>query len=135
MRFEVEPEMVEPIIRDQIAAAVVAQLGDTTELVKSMVHLALTVKVAENGMPGQYRSENRFDFVEAIAGKAIREAATQAIRQVVDEQRPQIQKAIEAELKRAPRKTAAAILSAFIEGVEKDYRIKADFTISAPERY
>lgn len=132
MKFEVDEKMVEPIIRDQIAAAVVSQLGNTDELVAKMVRLALSVKVNSDGVPDKYSSYNKHDFVEAIAGKAIREAATQAIRQIVEDQKPQIQAAIEGELRRAPKKTAKAILAAFVEGVQRDYSIKADFTISQP---
>lgn len=133
MKFEVDEKMVEPIIRDQIAAAVVSQLGNTDELVSRMVHLALSVKVNSDGKKDQYSHYNKFDFVEAVAGKAIREAATSAIQQIVEEQKPLIQSAIEDELRRAPKKTAKAILSAFLDGMQRDYRIKADFTITAPE--
>lgn len=133
MKFEVDEKMVEPIIRDQIAAAVVSQLGNTDELVSRMVQLALSKKVDDSGKVNQYSSYNKFDFVEALAGKAIRDAATEAIREIVAKEKPVIQAAIEAELKRRPKKTAAAILSAFLEGVSNNYRIKADFTITNPE--
>ena len=128
MEFKVDEKIVEPIIRDQIAAAVVSQLGDVEELVKTMVNLALEQKVGRDGKPSKYSSDNKHTFIEAVAGNAIREAATEAIQAVVNDQKKNIQAAIEAELKRAPKKTAAAIVSAFVEGACKPYKVQADFT-------
>lgn len=133
MKFEVDAKLVEPIIRDQIAAAVVSQLGDTTELVKRMVHLSLTAKVNSEGKIDQYSSYNKYDFIEVLAGKAIREAATQAIQKIVAEQQPAIQAAIEAELRRSPKRTASAVLSAFLDGVKSNYRITANFVFRENE--
>ena len=127
MKFEVDEKLVAPIIRDQIAAAVVAQLGNTDELVRKMVHLALTQKVGSEGVPAQYSSDNRYDFVEAVAAKTIRDAARSAIQQLVEAQAPAIQKAIETELKRAPKQTAAAIISAFVDSAKNPYTLRCDF--------
>jgi len=130
VKFEVDEKLVAPIIRDQIAAAVVAQLGNTDDLVKRMVHLALTHKVNADGVVGQYSSENRFDFVEAISAKAIRAAAVAAVTKIVEEQKPAIQAAIEAELKKSPKKTAAAVIDAFVEGAKNPYRLTCNFQFS-----
>lgn len=135
MKFEVDEKMVEPIVRDQIAAAVVSQLGNTDELIKRAVSLALKAKVDGNGHISKYNSDNRYDFVEAIASKAIREAAEAAIMNIVEEQKPNIQKAVEDQLKRAPKKTAAAIVNAFCESAGNSYKLTADFTIKPATNY
>lgn len=130
MKFEVDQNLVEPIIRNEIAAAVIAQLGDPSVLLQRMVGLALRQKVSSNGTVSQYSSDNKHDFVEALAGNAIREAAREAIEFIVAEQKPKIQAAIEDELRKSPKKTAAAIVAAFIEGPQNPYRINASFTIT-----
>ena len=130
MKFEVDEELIKPVIRDQIATAVVSQLGNTDELVTTMVNLAFAQKVNDKGVVDSHSHYNKFDFVEAVASKTIRDAATLAIQQIMAEQQPVIQKAIESELRRAPKRTAKAILSAFLEGVTNNYRIQADFTIT-----
>lgn len=132
MKFEVDEKLVEPIIRDHIAAAVVAALGNTDELIRQMVVLALKVKVQADGSISQYSSYNSFDFIEAVSGKAIREAATKAILEIVENQKPAIQAAIEDELRRAPKKTAASIISAFCQSAGSNYRITANFQITNP---
>ena len=130
MKFEVDEKLVAPIIRDQIAAAVVTQLGNTDELIRRMVHLALTVKTQSDGTISKYSSDNRYDFVEAISAKAIREAAQSAVQKIVEDQKPAIQAAIEAELKRSPKKTAAAVIDAFVEGAKNPYRLSCNFQFS-----
>jgi hypothetical protein len=130
MKFEVDENLVAPIIRDQIAAAVVTQLGNTDELIRRMVHLALTVKTQSDGTISKYSSDNRYDFVEAISAKAIREAAQSAVQKIVEDQKPAIQAAIEAELKRAPKKTAAAIIDGFVEGAKHPYKLTCNFQFS-----
>ena len=130
MKFEVEKEMVEPIIRDHIASAVIASIGDPEDLIRKMVALALTHKVDRDGKVGQYSSENKFDFIEAMAGKAIRDAAREAIVRFVEEQKPKIQEALVIELKRRPQKTAAAIITAFCAASATEWRVKADFSFA-----
>ena len=127
MKLEVEKEMIEPIIRDHIASAVIANIGDPEELIRQMVGLALSVKVNRDGKVGQYSSENKYEFIQAVAGKAIREAATEAIVRIVEEQKPAIETAIANELKRRPRATASAIVAAFAGAGANRYRIEADF--------
>lgn len=130
MKFEVDKALVEPIIREQIAAAVVAQLGDTTELVRKMVMVSLSKKVDEEGNVNSSSYYNKHDLIESLAGKAIREAAAAAVRKVIADQQPAIEKAVADHLRKSPKETAAAIVAAFAKGVGSDYRLTAKFEIS-----
>lgn len=127
MKFEVDEKLVEPVIREQISAAVVAQLGDTTELMKKMIHQSLSVKVNKDGKVDQYSSYNTFSLIEALAGKAIREAARQAIETIVEEKKPEIEAAVRDYLSRAPKRTAAAIVNAFCDSATTKYRMSVEF--------
>lgn len=133
MKFEVDKSIVEPIVSAQVAAAVASQLGDPEKLITGLVNAALTRKVNSHGKVSQYNSENKHAFLEVLAGQVIREAARQAIEKIVAEQRPLIQTAVEEHLRRQPKKTAAAIVSAFAEGAGNRYRTAVHFTFSETE--
>lgn len=135
MKFEVDPKLVEPIIRDQIAAAVVASLGDPAELIRRMVTISLTQKVNADGIVSQYSSENRFDLIEALSAKAIREAAKKAIENVVRDSAPQIEAEIVRQIKAAPKKTAAAMMAGFmgLAGQPNNYRLSANFVFGTSD--
>lgn len=135
MKFEVDPQLVEPIIRDQIAAAVVAQLGDPAELIRKMVLQVLTQKVGSNGQISQYSSENKYDLIEALSANAIRTAAKAAVERLAQESHPQIEAEIIRQIKAAPKKTAAAIMAGFmgLAGQPNNYRLSANFVFQSAE--
>ena len=120
MKIDVGENIVEPIIRDQIAAAIAAHLGDSEEIVRTLVASAMKAKVNANGVVSSSSYENKYNFLEALCGKAIRNAATKALEVIVEEQAPVIQSAIEEELRKRPKKTAAAIMDGFV-GTSKQY--------------
>lgn len=129
MKFEVEKEMVEPIIRDQIAAAIVAQIGNPTELIKKMVHLALSQKVNREAEVSRYSSDNRYSFVEALTAKAIREAAREALERIISAHQSEIEDAVVRELRRSPRKTAAALVAGFVDAASVRQRVNVKLEI------
>lgn len=119
MKIDVGENIVEPIIRDQIAAAVAAHLGNPEEMIRKLVAVALNAKVNQNGVVSNSGYENKYNFLEALAGKAIREATAAALEKIIAEQAPTIQAAIEDELRKRPKKTAASIMAAFIDSSGK----------------
>jgi high-affinity K+ transport system ATPase subunit B len=135
VKFEVDPKLVEPIIRDQIAAAVVASLGDPADMIRQMVTLSLEQKVNADGIVSQYSSENRFDLIEALSAKAIREAAKEAIQRVVRESAPLIEAEITRQIKAAPKKTAAAVMAGFmgLASQPSNYRLSANFVFASAD--
>lgn len=128
MKIDIGENIVEPIIRDQVAAAIAAHLGDPEDMMKKLVSAALKTKVNDKGVVSQYHHENKYDFLEALCAKAIREAAFKALEKVVADQLPNIQKSIENELKKRPQKTAAAIIAGFCDNTElARYRTTVSF--------
>lgn len=133
MKFEVEEDLVQPIIKEKIAAAVVSQLGDTTKLIEEMVKRALEVKVDGDGKVSNYSSYNKFTIIEAMARKTLQDAAKEAVQRIVEEQKPAITKAVQDYLKKAPKKTAASIVNAFCESAQNNYHLKVDFQVSGKD--
>ncbi|PQM29433.1 hypothetical protein CVO77_00400 [Sphingopyxis lindanitolerans] len=135
MKFEVDEKLVEPIIRDQIATAVIAQIGDPTALIRHCIEQTLKQKVSSNGTISTYSSENKFDFIEVLSANAIRAAAKAAVEKIAQDAAPQIEAEISRQIKAAPKKTAAAIMAGFmgLAGQPNNYRLTANFAFQATE--
>ena len=79
--LKVDEQMVSKILEKQIQAAIVAQLGNQDKLIEKAVGVALSEKVSDNGTVSKYSSDNKYDFLEVLATKSVREAATEALKE------------------------------------------------------
>jgi hypothetical protein len=120
-------DLLEPIIRQHIAAGVVAAIGDPAALIRAVVDRACKEKVNSEGKRGQYDSDNKYDFVEQIAGNAIREATRKAVMTYVEEQRPAIETAVVAHLKRSTTKFAKTLVDGLVESTKQRWNINCEF--------
>lgn len=133
VKLEVTDELIRPIIESQIAAAIAEQMGGAESLVETMVSAALNVGVNSDGKHTGRNYDDKYTFLEAVCGKAIREAAQTAVIRLVEENKPTIEKAVTDQLARAPKKTAAAIVAAFVESTSNKYAVKCDFSFNVKD--
>lgn len=127
-------DLLEPIIRQHVAAGVVAAIGDPAELIRQIVDRSLKVKVDSEGKVNDYSHYNTHDFIDAIAGKTIREATKAAVIEYVNEQRPAIQAAVKAHLTRKTSAVAKALVDGLIESTSQRWDMKCEFVAKREER-
>jgi hypothetical protein len=120
-------DLLEPIIRQHIAAGVVAAIGDPATLIRAVVERACKEKVNSEGKKSQFEYDNKYDFVEAIAGQAIRAATKKAVLAYVEEQRPAIEAAVVAHLKRSTSKFAKALVDGMIASTHQRCDVTVEF--------
>lgn len=120
-------DLLEPIIRQHIAAGVVAAIGDPAALIRTVVERACKEKVCRDGTRSQYSSDNQYDFVEFTAGQAIREATKKAVMAYIEEQRPAIEAAVAAYLRKSTTKFAKAIADGFVASTSQRCEVKVEF--------
>ena len=116
----VDESVVRPIIEKRIQAAIVKELGETDSLIERMVALALSQKVNMDGNVGQYSSDNKYDFIEAICGKAVRKAAEEAMKEWASSNAEKVKQAVIKELAKPNRQRTMA--KAFADAVEESVR-------------
>jgi|GEM_PF-4736430 len=121
----INEDMVKPILQKQIEAAVLARLGNTEELIRKTVSFALNEKVDKNGNVSTYRSDNSYDFLELLVGKAIREAAEESLRDWLKDN-VQIVKAMVTKEMNNPERQGTLIKS-FADTVEEALRYSWNF--------
>src|SRR3990167_123719 len=73
LNISVDPNLVEPIVRAEIEAAIVAQLNNVPDLVPKLVQAAMADKVDERGNKGRYDSENKYLFIDVLCRNAIQD--------------------------------------------------------------
>ena len=122
--FKIPKEVIEPIVREQITAGVVAALGNPSELIATVIDRAMKQKVNDSGRVDKSDYYNRHNLVEVLATKAIHEATKAAIVAWVEKSKPAIQEQVEKALTR--RKTAFA--KALVDGLVSSTRQSWSFT-------
>lgn len=124
--LEVSEDMIKALIEKRISAAIVGALGDSTKVLESAVTLALRQKVSNNGSISRYSSDNKFEFVEVMAGEAIRKAAKKAMQDWLTQNSEKVRDAVIKEMKKPKR--VNSIAQAFANSVEQS--IKTGFRVN-----
>ena len=118
--LKVDQALVSKILEKQIQAAIVAQLGNQSQIIEKAVSVALSEKVNSEGKKDQYSSYNTHDFLEVLASKSIREAATLALKEWLDLNRDKIKQAVFDELKKPSRQRTIA--NAYADAIESSLK-------------
>lgn len=121
----INEDMVKPILQKQIEAAVLANLGNPEELIRKTVSLALSQKVDKNGNVSNYRSDNRYDYLEILVGKAIREAAQVSLKEWLETNASLIKEMVKQEMNKPERQ--GTLVQSFADAVEKSIRCSWNF--------
>jgi hypothetical protein len=121
VEIKVGKELIEPIIRAKINAAIIDALGDPEALLSHMVNRAMQTKVNENGKIDKYSSYNKYDFVEVLCKKEIHKAVVIAVREWITSHGPQIEKAVAAHMNRKTNPFAKALVSGLKEACMKNW--------------
>jgi len=115
--MKIDQAVVTSVLQKQIQAAIVANLGGEKDLIAKAVTVALDKKVNADGCVSKYSSDNRYDYLEAVCSKAIRETTKKAVQEWLEKNCEKIKKAVLAELNK-PRR-AQSIAKSFADSVEK----------------
>lgn len=118
--INIDSEIVRPIIEKRIQAAIIKELGGSDSLIESMVSLALSKKVDRDGKMGKYSSDNKHDFIEAICGKSIRDAAIIAMKEWAENNAEKVKNAVLKELSKPNRQRTMA--NAFADAVQESVK-------------
>lgn len=117
------------LANELIAVKLTEALAMSPDGVREIVHAALGVRVAaDNGQPPRYSSDKTIPWVEFVAADMIRAATKKVLAERVETMKPQIEKAIEAMLKKSSGTIAEALVGAFTEQCKSGYRLNVGMT-------
>ena len=122
----INEDMVKPILEKQIQAAIMANIGDVDQLFEMVIKKALSVKVDRDGNVSKYSSDNNYDFLEVLTGNAIRKAATEAIREYVNENQETLKNVLKKEMEK--KSNQSKLIEAFVEAATRSFDYRYHFS-------
>lgn len=134
LSMELPAEIVERAVRDKITSAIARELGDPAEIIRRQVSAVLDLKVNIKGEIGSYSSENKYTFIEAQAGKLIREAAKEALVEFFNENKAKIKECVKKEVAKSPSKMAKVFMDGITSGLTATYGSKIEIVFENKDR-
>jgi hypothetical protein len=125
MSLQLDQNMVKGVLEKQMQAAILANIGDADKLISKVVETALHEKVNNDGNKSNYSSDNKYDYLEILTGKAIRKASEEALREWLDTNKLLVKAAVYKELCKPERHETLA--KAFADAVEESLECKWNF--------
>ena len=108
------------VLDKQIQAAIVAQIGNSDALIATAVSFALRQKVDSSGTISKYSNDNKYDFLDILAKRAVQDAAKEAIKEWLAINSQKIKEAVLKEMKKPTRQNSIA--KAFADAVESSLK-------------
>lgn len=124
INLSINKEVVEPIIRSKIQAAIIETLStDSETIVEKIVEQALEMKVDDDGKVNSYSSYNKTPIIEWLCRDAIRKASIEALKQYLLDNRQTIKEAFIRKLSQRGHagKLAEKIISSLSKGIESTW--------------
>lgn len=106
-------DIIEPIVKAHIQAALAEALGDKSHLLEQMATQVLSAKVDYKGNPPRYSSDEAGTFIEVTLANELREAVRSVLREELGKHKERMRAAIVAELE----KKNSPIVKAMVEGL------------------
>jgi len=133
MTLQVDKCLVEPVIKAQIQAAIVRELGQTERLVEKVVAQALTVKVNSEGKHSKSSYRNEFTYLNWLTGDVIRRAAKEAIREYIEEVRDEIKVEVAKQIRKRSNDFATALVSGLADALKASWRFDVKVGFDSPD--
>ena len=112
-------DLIEPIVRAQLQASITAALGRSDLLVAQVVQTVMNEKVDGDGKSSRYDSAT--PLITWMANKAIKEAASEAIKEWFAENKDEMKKHLRASIQKNAKGMAEAFVLSMNKAVECNY--------------
>ena len=99
--FNLPKELLTPIIRETVSAAIIKELGDPSEVIRLLVGRALGEKVNSAGRKSGYEYENKYTFLELMTGNYIRGLAEEVLKEIFEQRRDDVKAAVKSCLEKS----------------------------------
>jgi len=122
-KIELSKDLIEPIVRAQLQAAITSALGHREELVASVVHTMMNQKVDEKGQPSSYSYAK--PLITWVCENGIREAAHEALKEWMAEHRERLKQQLIAEFSKPKHKQhlAEQMVLGMTKSFESTYKL------------
>jgi len=133
LNFTVDPNIVEPIIKAEIQAAIVAHLNNVPDLVAKLVQAAMADKVTESGAKSRSDYENKYLFIDVLCRQAIQEAARESMRVYITDNAPLFQAEMQRQLAKQKSNLAKLFVESLVGSMKSAWSFKVNVNLPGQE--
>lgn len=126
-KIELSKDLIEPIVRAQLQASIVAAMGRSDQLIAQVVNTVMNTKVDSSGHAGNYSS--KVPLITWMAEKAIKEAAMEAIKEWFADNKDEMKKQLRAAIKKNANGMAESFVLSMAKAAECEYHTKIEVTV------
>jgi len=119
-KIELSKDLIEPIVRAQLHASILAAMGQRDQLIGSIVTTIMNTRVDEKGDPSRYDSAK--PLITWMAEKAIKETALEAIKEWFANNRAEMKKQISIAITKQAKNMAEQLALGIAKATESSYR-------------
>lgn len=112
------------LAKQAISAHIIKGMMAAPELITQVVAGALTRKVNSEGKVDSYQHHNTHSFLQFVTEDLIRKATIEALQAHVESIKPDIVKAVAAEMKKAAPSIAVALVDGFAQNAKDRYNLQ-----------
>lgn len=123
-------DVIEPIVKAQVAAGIVAALGNPEQIIIKAVEHAMRQKVDSSGKVSDSSYNNNHDLIEVLSRKLIHQVVRESLEKWVEEQRPAIEEQVKKSLKRKESTFAKALVDGVVSATKQDWRFNCNVTMN-----
>ncbi len=127
-KIELSKDLIEPIVRAQLQASIVAAMGRTDQLVAQVVNTVMNTKVDHNGQHSSYG--NGTPLITWMAEKAIKEAALEAIKEWFADNKDTMKQHLRAAITKNAKGMAESFVLGMVQATESSYRTSIEVKLT-----
>jgi|SRR5690242_1406243 len=117
--FQIPQEIIEPIVRAQISAAIAQSMGKSGEVIERVIRTVLLTFVDSDGKPANSYCSNKQTWLDWAVGNEIKKAAQSAITESVAGLGDAMKKHFVAELSKKNSPMVKQLVEGMVSGVFK----------------
>lgn len=129
MEFSMDDELIAPIVKANIQAAIVEALDQKGDIIQTVVSSILQEKVGYDGRRSNYSHDNKISYLEWLCRKAIQDAAKDAITQIVLERQDEMYAEVKRQIENSKGEWVQAMLTGISKAVESNWRFSVNVTL------
>lgn len=128
LKIEVGEEVLTPIIKEKIQAAILQATAEDINLINKIVEKTLNARVNQYGVR---MNDGEYSYVEFILRQSLQKYTQETITQLIEEKSTLIRAEIKKQIssKKTSSSFVEAILTAMMKGVSSDFRLSPTFTM------
>lgn len=126
MNLEINEEVVKTIFQQTLNQAIIDSMGNKEEYMIALINSAMKEKVDANGRKSNYKSDNKYNFIDVEVKNAIQNAAKEAIGEYIKENRELLKLTVKKEFEKEENKNA--LVNAFVKGAVESFDYNYNFS-------